>query len=459
MLTNGEINQALNELRKILDTYEVYAPNTNVGYKTLKNIGAWLLLFALTDVSDQNLIIEELIVKAGAVSESTENQLEKIICYLIAPSNLKTIIEDYEQSNGTFVIEVKDSTYLNHVLKASENLGLSDIVRGRFSINNALPEQGALSIKMQAKLAFSWAGRNADSSEECAPSLNYFNGVEVDYLSATDRDHSINYGLIEYKNKLYHVAMFTTLQKNNAGIQDAVVNFIEPVNPDDRQLLHHNYYDIISAYQTSASAVLSKSFDKSQYEKLKALQKMHNIKNLKFEESVYKSDVRFYDTNVPVFYTFHLNFNFPKIASKLETIENRLGSYSVFLNKKTASVINTDIVYHGVRSVIYDEKGGKIENEEYASRLFTKAAALKRQPKIFITVTITYDILNQYLLAYTAPEAADCFPFMIADPNKNLKMSFQDTDKIKTGYDQARLFQVGSSRQSSILGLLGFGKR
>lgn len=59
------LNRNLNGLKEVFDRIESYEPSQNIGLRSLKNIGVWLCVYALTNENDQNKLISELAVKAN----------------------------------------------------------------------------------------------------------------------------------------------------------------------------------------------------------------------------------------------------------------------------------------------------------------------------------------------------------------------------------------------------------
>lgn len=65
-MQNREISTQdyLNQLKQVFDSIETYNVTDNIGYRSLKNIGVWLIAYGLTEPNDKARIVKELAAKA-----------------------------------------------------------------------------------------------------------------------------------------------------------------------------------------------------------------------------------------------------------------------------------------------------------------------------------------------------------------------------------------------------------
>ena len=397
------LNNSLAKLKNIFDRIESYDPAKNTGFRSLKNIGVWLCVYALTDDKDQIAVINELAKNAAIVNQNDISNIKTFVDSLVQPDVLKTIIEDYEKANGTFALTVRNEKSRQMLEDKINQRHLQNILLNHVTVD---PQQDPeIAFLMKNSIKFNWAAHGSDlSSAIYSQSKDNFCGQEIDYLKADSEEHDVHYGLVKHKNSLYHVVQLGTLQKNdNETIQRTNAYIIEPVNNADAANLQNDYFDIIDSIKKNGFD------DGNTYKLLK--DKTSGIHNVAVQGKLTKDS------------EFNFLVNFPKLAGPMKTTEQRLGIYAQFANKVIANINASNIYYKGIRELVYDEKGGEIKNREE----FGATESFVLRPSSFITVN--YKVANPFMMIYEGVNGADYYPYFIANPRMNLEMEFSAQDQ------------------------------
>lgn len=445
-ISSKELNQKLAELNHIFSAVEDYDEQLNMGLRSLKNIGVWLLVYALIDADDQLFVLQEIADKANLKSNEQKEILRCLVNELAQSRCLLQIIYDYKKANGQFVLNV--SSNISGIVKNKLNqIDSSGELKKYITTSYSLPTN-TISLSMENSIQFTWLPANKNRFKSCTESINKFKDDQIGYLTANDNDHSLSYDFVEYHGNYYHVVRFDTLDQQQ---NESSVYFIEAVAKENNYLLRDHYFDIISR---------SSKLNKDGYIRLlDAMQKKGSMENIDIDEKTEHIDVRWYDIGVPVIYKFHFTFHFPQLADKLQTIENRLGIYSFFKNKNIADNVSLNLCYMGKRELSYDKDGGSIYNSERFSVLCGSCS--RRNPKIIKNIYITLTIDDLFLFAFAAKHQSDFYPFIIADPRNQLENHFlssyvsqnDDSSELASifgGAQAAYLFDIASSFFSSI---------
>lgn len=406
-----EINQGLNYLKaKLFDRIEIYKPSQNVGLRSLKNLGVWLCVYALTDKEDQKKVIQELIKDAEITDIKDITSIKKIINTLSAPKNLKYIINGYEAANGSFFISVKDEVNLGLLNQVIKERGYQTILSKHVKIGES--QQADIIFEMNNQIKFKWAGKTRETAGEFKKVKGRFRNTEMEYLLANSKEHQVQYNLVIYEGRRFHVVQLGALQdksnpknkKNKATPTNAYL--IESVDPADAIISQQDYFNIIT------------------------LAKQQNIGAKKTHDYIQdKTNTTYQATNLTIPIAggecddYYYKVHFPQIAESIITTEQRLGGYKCFGGKEVGQILASIIEYKGKRKLTYDNKGGEIKNKEKVS--ISKG---RQQDPIYVVYTVT----NAFMMVYEASNGADYYPYFIADPTKELRLSFDKEDKYPT---------------------------
>lgn len=412
MLHNLQLNNDLYVLKQILESVEPYNPHDNIGHRSLKNLGVWLIAYALTEKSQQYDVVKDLLIKANKPDEVAF--AKKIIDKLSNAENLTAIIYDYEHANGMFDIFISDPARLKGFKEKANQVGLGRLIEKHLKVDTS---KGAdLIFDMNNTVKFAW--QDSDPRSHCPAKLvrdkNVFNNEKMNYLTANSNDHAVSYDLVKIiddMDDLFHVIRLSALQDDGKGpAKQTAVYLIEPVDPKtDLILLQKHYYSIVTSF---------KSYHyKEIHDSIKKIAKQPNQKNLTIKEVI--NPEGFDD-----FTDYHVIVHFPELAGPLKTEEHRLGIYSSFLGKTIGSFYAGDLEYLGQRELEYDVNGGTIKNREELCVL--ESYMMRNIPSK--EVTIDYTVKGPYALVYEANNGADYYPFIINDPRKNLEKTFGSSE-------------------------------
>lgn len=400
------INGRLNQLKQLFDMIEPCNPNENIGYRSLKNIGVWLIAYALTEKSQQLEVVQDLLTKVKANRPSEVKAAKSIIDLLSRPDNLTFIINDYVKANGTFNIIINNASRLQRLKEKAKEVGLSKLLEKHLKVD---PSKDAdLTIGMNNTLKFKWQDKYCNSAE-FIQEKNLFNNEQIDYLTANSDEHAVVYDFVKLKGDLFHVVRLGALQTDGDELaKETSVYLIEPVDQKtDPMILQKNYFEIVSLFQT-------KGYIHERYAELKKIEEQSEQKSLNITDS------REYPS--PFCYKFIVHF--PKLAGPLKTEEKRLGIYGSFLGKTIGSFYAGNLEYLGQRELEYDAAGGEIKNLEEIG--IAESAVM---PSISTkTITVEYTVKGPFTIVYSAEDGADYYPFKITDPRNNLEKSFSSSE-------------------------------
>jgi hypothetical protein len=414
-------NESLNTIKKIFDRIEPIDPTLNVGFRSLKNIGLWLVMYALTDKADQLRVIKELTEKA-AIIDSPE--LKVAIDLLASPENLEKIIKDSEEAGGTFTISVPNDGYKQLILKKGKQVNLTNLLTEHVVVN---PNQDSdLNFKMENIIEFIWARNDGLKAEyERIESMPFGEDKQaVPYLSATNHQHAINYNLVTHAGQLYHVASFGALQEDKKGETHGTLAYI--IEPAQASGLQTSYLDIIKKFKATPAT------DPFAIKR----NKRDTLGNLKFSEK--NIQITLARGVKPPRFELDLNIKFPELAQPISTEETRLGIYEVFLNKSIAFNAIKKIIYLGKRKLNYDNKGGRIENLESASCDFYRSSKSTKRTHNIPHFDIEYTTINPYAMVYEGVNGSDYYCFNVVNP----------VDKLVHIFDSSTAYQPATTSVS-----------
>jgi hypothetical protein len=416
MLSHHELNHSLNQLKQIFDTIEPYSPKQNVGYRSLKNIGLWLIIYAFLDEASQMEVIKEL----GKASDKMDDisHVKNIVQELIRSENLANILKNYQEAEGTFHFTVRNQATLEALQAKAKALNILDIIEPHLKIDESMNSD--FHVSMQNEILYRWMSSNNNSTELKKGNQFVFTGLgKIPYLSANNEDHSVSYDLVCWQNNLYHVSRFDVGSPNKTSSlfeeylneekgNDSAVYLIEPADHKSSFNLQKDYWNIVNLFKKDGDY-------QEKYFAMKLLAKSPQQDQLKISGQC--ADKDFFSA----IKEFRVIVNFPEIAEMLTTTEMRLGIYSYFLNKSMGGVNILTLDYSGQRGLEYDEKGGRIFNLEDLNQTIGMRSYENK-------VTIEYTTKGPYLMVYEANQGSDYYPFYIANPRKNLKNNFLASD-------------------------------
>lgn len=427
---NAELNQSLNEqlnqLKQIFDRIERYDSKQNIGFRSLKNLGVWLIAYALTEKNQQILVINELANMAALTNHIDE--IKKLIDNLATPNHLTLIVTDYEKANGKFTISVK-SAFEADVKKKAREVGIDGLLQNRLDNNF---DKNGFALKMINTVRFVWAKQKRERDWGKRESVTTYAPVEyvkssrkfenenqnIPFLTA---DESVDYMSLKFKQNVYHVARLRTLQEDG---QPAYAYLIEADQAKDCAQLQKSYLDILRLVKNKKQADFNESYAEAHRNGSIAHIKIREEIIDKYEYERVKADnksYKFKDIYVPI-------VHFPELAEPLQTEEKRLGVYSVFLNKIIGNVRADKIEYLGKRELQYDNKGGVIKNHEELSVVVEGAGypVIIDHRRIYIEFTVS----GPFMMVYESPDEADYYPFQVVNPRADLVKNFS----AKTSY-------------------------
>lgn len=395
------LNRNLNGLKKVFDRIESYEPSLNAGLRSLKNIGVWLCVYALTDEKDQTKLIRELADKAALKDEADIVMVRKLVDELVKPDVLAQVIADYEAANGSFTLSVNTEANLQKLQSKIVERNYQNILSRHVKFDPS--QDAALIFLMKNEIKFNWAASGADynlTPGEFRKVKDAFQGEMTDFLLADSDKHQVEYGLFEHNKRQFHVVRLGTLQKD--GEKDAKRTnawIIESVDGADTASLQKDYFEIIEAAKQQGFNA-PKTYEQLQDSKFKQLNNV-SVRGEPEGYDVYRFIVRF-----------------PQIAAPIKTTEERLGIYAHYQGKVIANIFADNVKYKGVRELTYDHKGGEIKNRE---EFGVFECAMARGPNY---INIFYTAANPFMMVYEAVNGADYYPYFISDPRKNLELSF-----------------------------------
>jgi hypothetical protein len=417
LVTSVEIRNAkLNELKAIFDLIEPYAVTDNIGFRSLKNIGVWLIVYGLTNNAQKPHVVQALLSKAG-VQDAGATQAT--IDFLAQPENLQAIIRDYEMANGQFKITVKSNENLVALRAAAAEHGYADVVKDYLAVNEK--QDAVFVFDMSNTVKFQWANNQVNPIELCNNNDIEFKGVgKTEYLSTRRTDAEPAYNLIKYRNRHYHVARLVTLQVNKTGeTESTAVYVVEPVDAADHVMLQQDYLAIIQSFKfdktpkTYADLIflgMSRPLDSNAITYSATMEPYGMITNIKrFDPHAMGHKTK-----------YHVSVQLPQIAQTLKTKEERLGAYAVFMHKDIGSVSAESIFYLGERELYYDKTGGEIKNVER----FGGEESCSFGDYHEAMIDIRYTVMGPFSLVYEAVNKSDYYAFKIVNPIKDLEKSF-----------------------------------
>jgi hypothetical protein len=432
-------NQAqLIALKKIFDRIEPYELNQSIGFRSLRNIGVWLMAFVLTETSEQESVLTDLAEKAGL---EDNRELKEMVSSLATRENIEDIISQYEKAGGKFEIGIQNENAKNCVLEKGKALGLEDLLKKYLTIHS--DQSAILLFEMKNEIKFLWASDNPRISARYRTSLTKPFGEskkEIPYLSGNQYCHSIKYTVVSLNNEHYHVAQLRTIEPSEQRdrysmgiVKNGFAYLIEPFNQSAHAGIQANYLDIISQFgQQSIGA-------EAYYNNI--LQHKDKTASLKVKVSEEE------DGSVP--FRFRVDIHFPELKGPLKTTENRLGIYESFAGKHVGNLPSNSLAYHGERELQYDEEGGLIRNVE-SLRFHNESAMMSFHTYTTKVLKIEFTVTGPFWFIYAAgaensytrqlvPKQADYYPFFIADPSEPQTLVTQfSADK---SYARARLFK------------------
>lgn len=407
-----DLDDYLNQLKKVFDSVEQYNIEDNIGFRSLKNIGVWLIAYALTAPDEQPTVIKEL---ANLCDPTLTNNLELIINSLSQPDALTTIIHDYEKANGEFAITVQYEQSRKNMLDRARTIGLQELVSKYCKVD---PECDAdFVFDMNNTIKFNWRGDTPSDTVtlQSGRTAEFGKVGLINYMTTTPETYC-EYRLVEFNSRFYHIARISAMQTNkNNKTNNTNVHFIQPVSPDDEVTLQRDYLSIL------AKATYRSNF--ADYQAQENLIKRANPANLKISVSGLETIAPNADV-ARVRVDFSATLHIPKLSGTLKTKEERLGAYEVFRNKIIGHMMTRDIFYLGQRELTYDEKGGEIKNKE----TFGSQECYRPEPDV--KAHYDYTISGPFMLVYSG---ADTYAFKISDPTKNLEKSFSAKERYQAG--------------------------
>ena len=386
-------NKALNELKtqvfdKIDDEDEIDTcqreinRGNNTGFRTLKNIGVWLVLYALTKKEKKNDCLQALLAKANLAQNDHVNKLKSFLVNLIHENVLPKIIQDYCNAGGTFKIECHTAEIERQI---KEKLKKYPSLENHVCFN---PDSPLSNIVMCNEVSFQWTAQAASSSTPLTSSQACFSGIESLYLE-NKKSHPARYTQVDYMGKKYHVARLSIF----TSARPAYVFIIEPFqSPDIATLdtLQKNYYAILCA-ATDQHAFNEKNENKKS-------------KDAYFSEiTKLASSSSFDSTKLPKRATGigdkPLDFivRFPKLALEqpLQTTEKNANIYQFFTDHP---VVISEFL-----------ENGNLDCSETRSLTYDQTAQNSDETR----TGLTYTVSGTYLLVYASANFADVVPFLI----------------------------------------------
>lgn len=400
---SGARSTALEHLSEIFHSYENYdaeiAARHNIGFRSARNLGVWLLIYTLLSDEDKDSI-KQMLFRTGIAEQK---YYEALLYELSLPEVLLKIIEDYKEAGGTFKFFVPEAQIegLKETLRERGLEALSDYLK-----------PGSVKIEMENDLKFNWAGEdrlNASthvrySEGECLS----FNQSNIPFLNTTSTDpllkSLVKYCQVTYDEKKFHVAFLHTKEEGQAYLGN--VCLIEPLvhTQEDLAYAAQNSWEIISL----ASAYLCEPKNKAQLTSDLQSWKEQNNTHLQIEFDEY--------INSEYSLVVDATIKFPKLNAKLQTVEKRLGIYSLFSNKMFAGISLHNMEYCGKRALSYDAIGGAVRNVE---RVGTKGV------KFLTHVKVSYQVSDSFVVVYSPPSQSDLYRFLVQQPDNAQKIKYQ----------------------------------
>jgi hypothetical protein len=402
-LSSESLNNKLNELRLFLGHLENYSEEKNVAFNSLKNLGIWLLLFALVDKDFfQDRILEQ------AVGQANRLHVKALIEELIQLANLTQIINDYKQCHGEFTFEVAPSLYTS-MQKKAEEAGLAHLLLNHMV---SVELKNGLTVKLKSEIKFNWADTNSlheklEEDEEFSHEVD-FRGLEIPGFVADGT--RVDYAIIAYQEAYYHVSRFNAQADDRTNALPAVY-LIQAADADDQFLVQQNYYSIIKKFPVTPD-----------YADVHALSDEHEFPNLYIGDPLSFADRMQLGDRID--YTYRLTIKFPKLNGVMQTPERRLGMYEFFIGKPIGSTPITSVQFSGERLLSYDNKvlsATDQQNEPSQER--------SRFSDTSVMITHVYD--NTFMVVYVTPHGADYIPFQVAEPLYKLEQEHSTRNSIK----------------------------
>lgn len=407
------------QLKSVFDSIESYSADKNTGFRSLSNLGVWLMMYVILDDQHKPYVINELVTKAGIAKGKIAQYAAKvtaIINELTKPKKLQAIISAYEDAHGEFSItanpDIRESLYK----KASE-LRILDIIKKYTKFDSNFID--IVQIKMKNTIKFNWRAQDMRKPSELTKTKKSFHGEQMDYLTSSNKEHDVYYSMVEFENNYYHVVRMAVDQAGKAIGEEYYYHpnmyLIQPV--DSRQLpnLQHIYQSLVSNKEGCKYLSLEQKEDI-----IKKFDCRNVVINKEYDIKLVQSLIK-NNKN----YKFADNYNqivhFPQLAEKLSTTEMRSGIYDVFVNKSIAGIAIDNIIYLGKRELNYDNKGGEIYNLECA---LAEEVSMYLGEIIPRKINIEYTVSGPYMMVYQTQQG-DAYPFYICDPRKNLQIKYE----------------------------------
>ena len=415
------LNDDLNDLKKVFDLIEGYDLHKNISLPSLKSLGVWLCVYALTDKADQERVIDELIKKS--LLKDFSERIRSWINKLSTPATLVQIIEDYEASGGIFKIFVPDLNMKNSLKVKIHLVGLSHLLDERVEIKS---EEENISIDLINNIKFVWA---CDTTSTCNTNgekiyaATQFNDIGekpfglgkqlLPFVSANNQNHNIGYNLVTFSGCHYHVVTFKTKQLDlSSQERNTETYLIEPVSDRARDILQLHYFDILHyahKEEINYSALIQN------------LQRIQGISHLQVTEmQTEKMSEQQYDYNV--------NVNFPILSQPFKTVETRLGIWASFKNITFAASQVHKISYTSLRG--FHSEAVEDNNQIVEAFMSVPISAPHNKYKL-IEVTINYTASNPFMLVHQGIAKSDYHPFWIHHPSKGLEEKFAEPQVYK----------------------------
>lgn len=399
------IDDQLAKLEEIFSQIDPLELNKNLGFRSKKNIGVWLLFYALLDKTSQQQVIDRIVTLAKIPAREAE--ITATIQFLSTPIQLYRILNDYMRAGGQVKIAVNNSHRKEAILARVKQLTHSkhfyDLINQALEI--AAPTDPDIAISMSNVIDFAWCGKYKDERSilgSRAEATFHGSPAAIPYLTASDDSQHVSYDIVEYKDMAYHVARIETKpqkESKQGETQSSAFYIIEPITYEaDLSQLKRHYASIIANFDASP-------LNATKFRKIAS----HHLPETELFILDESQEVPYSAKNV---IRYSLYVHFPQLAGMLTTKDSRPTIFNLFMDTQIGDLPILSLSYKGIRALQYDQSGGKVEN--YEGGLISGAT-----PERILYRTITYTTKNAYLVVYDANQA-DYYPFLINDPRKNL---------------------------------------
>lgn len=479
----ANINLSLNKIKKIFDLIEPYDENSNIGFRSIKNIGVWLTIYSLVDEEDQSNIVDELI-KLTNNKLIDKKLLKNELDTLSQKDNLNDIIDSYQIANGDFAMSITANE--KNLAELRKKLPHDFCKYTTFTNDDQVENNVIFHIQMENTIKFYWAGAKdcQEKKTEYTTTTKTFQKNETEFLSANDKQHDISYELITHEKELFHVARLGILHMKKHAKEEKQTNEekISTVSETDdldlidmgKKIMEENMlalqnvfghksngpeYDKHNLYiiqpnknnsvnlQTDYLDILNSSKELSNEARYCLLKNSNIDKNIlmineKTETEVISCSQQDKGKTF-THYVFNYSVHFPQLSSKLSTTEERTGIYSVFKNKQVLGCNIEKVSYLGLRELSYDKTGGEIYNYESCILSGMVGSSLKPYTCVLNTiyVNVEFTVSNTYMMICDMNNGADYYPFLINNPNKGLVNVFNESKKYDQKSSQLKSYQ------------------